>query len=186
MSDKKLLLHTCCAPCGAYSAKFLQEAGYNVTYYFYNPNIFPQEEYQRRLEELKRFAHDVNIPLIIENSNYDEWLEYVAGYENEPERGKRCYLCYKIRLEKTAQKAKALKFDYFTTTLSISPHKSYDMICEISNELAPEYGISYLDVNLKKKDGYKKSVELSKQYGFYRQDYCGCEFSKISRSPVSD
>ena len=172
-----LLLHTCCAPCCAYSAKYLQNEGYDVTLYFYNPNIHPQEEYTKRLEELIRFANEQNIPLIIEEPDFDNWFEKTAGLENSPERGERCKICYAIRLEKTAQKAKENNFEFFTTTLSISPHKSYEAISEISQKLANQYTVKYLDVNLKKKDGYKKSIELSKQYNFYRQDYCGCKYS---------
>lgn len=175
---KKLLLHACCAPCGAYSHLFLTELGYDVSYYFYNPNIFPKEEHDRRLEELKRFCTEKNISLIIEEADFENWNDCIKGYENEPERGKRCYLCYEMRLKKTAQKAKELGYDYFTTTLSISPHKSYEIIKEISKNLSKETSVEYVDVNLKKQDGYKKSVELSKKYGFYRQDYCGCKFSK--------
>ena len=174
---KKLLLHTCCAPCGAYSSQFFQNEGYEVTFYFYNPNIYPESEYLKRLEELQRFSQETKITLIIEEPDFDNWNKLTKGLENEPEKGKRCFVCYKMRLEKTAQKAKELGFDFFTTTLSISPHKSYEMISEISKELEKTYDITYLDVNLKKKDGYKKSVELSKQYGFYRQEYCGCKFS---------
>ncbi len=174
---KKLLLHVCCAPCGAYSAEFIQNEGYDVTYYYYNPNIYPSAEHNRRLEELKRYTADKNIPLIIETPDYENWDKIVAGFENEPERGNRCKICYKMRLEKTVKKAKELGFGYFTTTLSISPHKSYEMISEISKELSLRYEVEYLDVNLKKRDGYKKSVELSKKYGFYRQEYCGCKYS---------
>ena len=175
---KKLLLHACCAPCGAYSHEYLTEQGYDVTYFFYNQNIYPKEEYDRRLDELLRYCKDKNIPIIIEDADFATWNAAVVGFENEPERGKRCRICYGIRLAKTAQKAKELGFDCFTTTLSISPHKSYEMIKEISEKLSMEVGIEYTDVNLKKKDGYKKSVALSQKYGFYRQDYCGCKFSK--------
>ena len=175
--SKKLLLHACCAPCGAYSAEFLQSQGYDITYFYYNPNIYPEAEYERRLEELKRYSSERNIPLIIEEPDFDNWEKSVKGFENEPEKGNRCRICYEIRLKKTAEKAKNLGFDYFTTTLSISPHKSYEIIKEISEELQNIYEITYLDVNLKKQDGYKKSVELSKKYNFYRQEYCGCKYS---------
>ena len=174
---KKLLLHACCAPCGAYSCEYLMAEGFDVTCYYYNPNIYPVEEYNRRLDELKRYCENKNVKLIIEDADFDNWFKAVETLENEPEKGRRCYVCYKMRLNKTAQKAKELGYDCFTTTLSISPHKSYEMIKEISENSAKEYSVDYLDVNLKKKDGYKKSVELSKKYGFYRQDYCGCKFS---------
>ena len=180
---KKLLLHACCAPCGAYSRELFVELGYDVTYYFYNPNIFPIEEHNRRLDELLRFCKDKNIPIIVEKEDFEFWNSKVKGYENEPEKGKRCHICYEIRLKKTAQKAKELGFDCFTTTLSISPHKSYEMIKEISEKLSKEIGIEYIDVNLKKKDGYKKSVILSQKYGFYRQNYCGCKFSMNFSTP---
>ena len=174
---KKLLLHACCAPCGAYSREYFTELGYDVTYYFYNPNIFPKEEYDRRLDELLRYCKDKNIPIIVETPDFENWENAVIGHENDPERGNRCRICYAIRLAKTAQKAKELGFDCFTTTLSISPHKSYQMIKEISEKLSKEIEVEYTDVNLKKQDGYKKSVELSQKYGFYRQDYCGCRYS---------
>lgn len=174
---KKLLLHACCAPCGAYSREYLTEMGYDVTYYFYNPNIFPKEEYDRRLDELLRYCKDKNAPIIVEEADFENWENLVKGHETDPEKGNRCRICYGIRLTKTAQKAKELCFDCFTTTLSISPHKSYEMIKEISEKLSQEIGIEYTDVNLKKNNGYKKSVTLSQKYGFYRQAYCGCKYS---------
>jgi len=176
MSDK-LLLHACCAPCGAYSAEFLKEAGYDVTFYYYNPNIYPVDEYKRRLLELEKYSNANEYDLIVENPDFENWENSIKGFELEPEKGKRCEFCYAIRLEKTAQFAQKNKFDFFTTTLSISPHKSYELIRKISLVLQDKYNVNYLDVNLKKKDGYKKSVELSKKYGFYRQDYCGCKYS---------
>ena len=175
---KKLLLHVCCAPCGAYSREYLSEQGFEVTYYFYNPNIYPKAEYDRRLKELLHYCGEKNIPIITEEPDFENWNSAAKGLENEPEKGRRCYMCYEMRLRKTAQKAQELSFDCFTTTLSISPHKSYEMIKKISENLSKEIGIDYTDVNLKKKDGYKKSVELSQKYGFYRQNYCGCRFSK--------
>lgn len=176
---KRLLLHACCAPCGAYSHEYLTEQGYDVTYYFYNPNIFPKEEYERRLNELLRYCGDKNIPIIVEEADFESWDTAVKGHEDAPERGSRCKICYGMRLKKTAEKAKEMGFDCFTTTLSISPHKSYEMIKEISEELSRETGVEYTDVNLKKKDGYKKSVALSQKYGFYRQNYCGCKYSRF-------
>jgi len=175
--NNKLLLHACCAPCGAYSAEFLKQQGYDVTFFFYNPNIFPKEEHDRRLDELKKYCDKINIPLIISDYEFEEWGNLVKGYELEPEKGIRCSICYEMRLKKTALNAKQLGFDLFTTTLSISPHKSYEKIKEISTKLQDDLGVTYLDVNLKKNDGYKKSVELSREQGFYRQDYCGCRYS---------
>lgn len=179
---KKLLLHTCCAPCCAYSFKYLQSEGYDVSLYFYNPNIHPIEEYSKRLEELKRFVEQEKISLFVEEPDFENWFQITKGHENDKERGNRCKICYQMRLEKTAKFAKDNGFELFTTSLSISPHKSYEMISEISFDLEKKYNIKYLDVNLKKKDGYKKSVELSNKYGFYRQTYCGCKYSlnKIS------
>ncbi len=173
----KLLLHACCAPCSAYSIQYFKNEGYEVTLYFYNPNIYPKAEHDRRLEELKRFCEAENYQLIIEEPDFANWFDRILGLENEPEKGARCKVCFDIRLDKTAQKAKELGFKNFTTTLSISPHKSYETICAVGLTLEEKYAIKFLPVNLKKKDGYKKSVALSQEYGFYRQDYCGCKFS---------
>ncbi|MBQ7450353.1 epoxyqueuosine reductase QueH [bacterium] len=183
MSDsseqKKLLLHVCCAVCASYPVLQLQEMGYEVILYFYNPNIYPIEEYQRRLNELKKLAERYNIRLIIEETGYDYWLNLVKGLENEPEKGNRCRVCFKERLSKAAVKATEENCEYFTTTLTVSPHKNSKQIFEAAKEVCnniqnpPEF----LEIDFKKKDGYKKTSNFADKYGFYRQKHCGCEFS---------
>jgi len=172
----KLLLHICCVGCGIYIAKILKEK-FEVVFYFYNPNIFPENEYKKRLEETKKIAQEYNIKLMVGDYNHDVWLERVKGYEKEPERGKRCEICYQDRLENTAARAGEIESDFFATTLSISPHKDFSKISNIGKSLEKKYKINFLDKDFKKQDGYKKSVELSKKLNLYRQNYCGCEFS---------
>ncbi len=172
----ELLLHSCCAPCSAYVIKELQKK-YKVTLFYFNPNIFPEEEYQKRLKEAKKYCQKIKVDFIEGEYNHQDWLEKIKGYEQEPERGKRCQICYKVRLEKTALEAKKLGFDMFCSTLSISPHKDAQMINKIGQELSEQYQIEYLASDWKKQEGFKKSCDISKEEGFYRQDYCGCEFS---------
>jgi len=174
--NPKLLLHICCVGCGVYIAQILKEE-FEVVFYFYNPNIFPQDEYEKRLEETKKIAKEYNIELMVGDYNHDVWLGKVKGYEKEPERGKRCEICYQDRLENTASRADELGADFFATTLSISPHKDFSKISSIGKNLENKYKINFLDKDFKKQDGYKKSVELSKKLNLYRQNYCGCEFS---------
>lgn len=176
-----LLLHVCCAPCSSYVLEYLYSQ-YNITAFFYNPNITMKEEYEKRIGELKRFvgeapfAHDV---VVVEgNYNPDEFWSISRGLENEPERGRRCYKCYELRLRETARYALEHGFDLFTTTLSISPHKNAEWINEIGNRLSDELGVDYMYSDFKKKNGYTRSIQLSKEYGLYRQNYCGCVFSK--------
>ncbi len=176
---EKVLLHICCAPDATYPVFYLRGRHYKVTGFFYNPNIHPITEYEKRVNEIKRFANIVKFPLIEGPYDIKEWFEYIKGLENEPEGGKRCYKCYEFRLEKTAQLAKKLHFDYFTTTLSISPHKNSKWIFEIGHNLEEQYGVKFLKADFKKRNGFKSSVILSKYYGMYRQNYCGCIFSKI-------
>ncbi len=173
---KKILLHSCCAPCSVHVIQELIKE-YKVTLFYFNPNIFPEEEYQKRLVEAKNYLEKNKVDLIVGEYNYDLWLEQIKGYENEPEKGKRCHICYRYRLKKTAQKAKELGFDTFCSTLSISPHKDAKMINKIGLELSKEYNISYLESDWKKQEGFKKACDISKEEGFYRQSYCGCEFS---------
>ena len=174
---KRILLHTCCAPCAAYVIAELQKE-YNVTLFYFNPNIFPQEEYNQRLREARAYATKLNIPFLEGQYNHQWWLEQIKGYENEPEKGKRCIICYRLRLKKTAQQAEELKFDVFCSTLSISPHKDAEMINKIGQELSEKYKVEYLESNWKKQGGFKKACDISKEEDFYRQKYCGCEFSK--------
>lgn len=172
-----ILVHACCAPCAAYCLEKLVNDGYKPTAYFYNPNIHPVEEHNRRLAELKRFTGEAGYPLIVKEDSPEAWQQAVKGLENEPEGGKRCAVCFEMRLEKAAIYAKENGFDTFTTVLTISPHKNSRTIHDIGRKLGEKHGISFLAEDFKKQDGFKKSLELSKKYGFYRQNYCGCAYS---------
>lgn len=180
----KLLLHVCCAPCSTYVLSILAKYFY-IDIIYYNPNINTKEEYDKRLDELKRLLNTVKYEnkINIIDCNYDnmDFFNAVKGLENEPEGGKRCYKCYKLRLEYTARTAKKLDYDYFTTSLSISPYKNSSWLNKIGLKLEKEYDVKYLVADFKKKNGYKTSIELSKKYNLYRQDYCGCIYSKIER-----
>ena len=177
----KLLLHSCCAPCSSYVLEYLSEY-FDITIFYYNPNISPIEEFNKRVEEQKRLISELpvknKISFIEGNYENNKYEELIKGLETEKEGGSRCHLCYKLRLEETAKLAKEKGFDYFTTTLSISPYKNSKVLNEIGEELGKTYNINYLYADFKKKDGYKRSIELSKIYGLYRQDYCGCTYSK--------
>ena len=174
----KLLLHSCCAPWSSACLERLKDH-FSITVLYYNPNIGSEEEYQKRKAEQIRLLKETGWAEILD-CDYDKGAfdEMVKGYENEPERGKRCYLCYKLRLEKTGKTAKEKGFDYFATTLTLSPLKNTAWLNEIGEEVAGRYGVNYLFSDFKKKGGYLRSIELSKEYGLYRQDFCGCEFSK--------
>lgn len=174
----KLLLHVCCAPCSSYVLDYLSSY-FNISLFFYNPNIAPKKEYDKRINELNKFVNDFNNDIKIIEGSYDNNLyeEMIKGLENEPEGGKRCLTCFNIRLEETAKKASLLNFDYFTTTLSVSPYKNAITLNSIGKNLENKYDIKYLYSDFKKNDGYKKSIELSKKYQLYRQDYCGCLYS---------
>ena len=180
----RLLLHACCAPCSSYVLEYLS-AYFLITVFYYNPNIYPDEEYNKRVAEQKAFIErfPAKHPISFVEGDFDKEsiYEVTKGLEKEPEGGKRCQQCFRLRLEETAKLAKAMQMDYFTTTLSISPMKNAQMLNEIGGALAKDYGISYLYSDFKKREGYKRSVELSKEYGMYRQDYCGCVFSYRSR-----
>lgn len=177
---KKLLLHSCCGPCSTQVIDFLKN-DYDITIYYYNPNIDTDEEYNHRLSEQKRYCKIVDIPVIEEKYNPSEFLDQIKGLENEREGGARCAVCFKIRLLKTAQKAKALGYDAFGTTLTVSPHKNALVINAIGKSISFDEGIEFLEGNYKKQDGYKKSIEFSKKYNLYRQNYCGCKFSKLDK-----
>lgn len=176
----KLLLHSCCAPCSSYVLEYLSEY-FKIMVLYYNPNIFPEAEYNYRVQEQKRLIEELPckypIQFIHEPYTPEEFYQSVKGLEQEPEGGKRCMVCYRLRLERAAQIAKAGGYDYFTTTLSISPLKNAAALNEIGKELEEKYGIRYLFSDFKKKGGYQRSVELSKQYQLYRQNYCGCVYS---------
>lgn len=180
----KLLLHACCAPCSSYVLEYL--SGYfEITIYYYNPNIHPKNEYIRRINELKKFLTEFKpknkVNLVEETYNSLEYFNEIKGLETLGEKSERCYKCYKLRMEKAVEYAKNNNFDYFTTTLSISPYKKSDWINEIGRGLEQKYNVKYLYADFKKKNGYKRSLELSKEYGLYRQDYCGCIYSKQER-----
>ena len=176
----RLLLHVCCAPCSSYVLEYLN-AYFDITAYYYNPNISPEKEYLFRADELVRFITETAYPNVkpeIAEYTPQDFREIAKGLENEPEGGKRCLKCYEMRLRKTAEKAKTDGYDYFTTTLTISPMKNSQIMNDIGRKVSEEIGIPYLFSDFKKKNGYKRSCELSKQFGLYRQNYCGCEFSK--------
>ena len=177
MEKKKILLHACCAPCSPYVAELLSR-DYEVTLFFYNPNIQPEQEYQLRLDEIKRFAEDNNLNLIIADYELDKWTDYIKGLEKEPERGKRCEQCFKLRLEKSLEEAEKQSIPYLTTTLTVSPHKDAVTINRIGQDLAENSNVTFLNENFKKNDGFRKTNEMGKKYNFYRQNYCGCLFSR--------
>ena len=179
-NKKTLLLHACCAPCSSAVLERIAEY-FDITILYYNPNITEKEEYEKRLQELEKFVNEINLDNIkVMPGRYqpEEFFEMSKGLEQEKERGKRCYQCYKLRLEETAKIAEQQNFDFFTTTLSISPYKNSKWLNEIGADLDKKYQSSYLYADFKKKNGYKRSIELSKQYNLYRQDYCGCIYSK--------
>ncbi len=175
----KLLLHVCCAPCSSYCMEYLTRY-FDITLLFYNPNMDTPEEYGHRAEELKRLVREAAFPVEVQLRAYEPsaFLEMAKGMEALPEGGERCFRCYELRLREAAEEASRSGFDYFTTTLSISPLKRADKINEIGERLAAEYGVKHLPSDFKKRNGYKRSVEISGEYGLYRQDYCGCAFSK--------
>ena len=178
----KLLLHACCAPCSSATLERLS-AHFDLTILYYNPNIYPPEEYHRREAELERFVEQAGYHYPVVELPYDpqEFYSAVAGLENEPARGSRCTVCYRLRMRRAAQYAAEHGFDWFTTTLSISPHKDAKRINAIGQELEQEYGVRHLPSDFKKQNGYLRSLQLSEEYGLYRQDYCGCEFSAKAR-----
>ena len=177
----KLLLHVCCAPCSSHVLEMLAET-YDITVFFYNPNITEREEYKKRIAELRRFVQEApfakNADIVEGDYEPERFFEMAKGLESEPERGARCYKCYALRMKEAALYAKAHGFDLFTTTLSISPHKNAAWLNEIGEALSRELGVDYLYSDFKKKNGYARSIELSREYNLYRQDYCGCVYSK--------
>ena len=182
INKPKLLLHACCGPCSSYVVEYLSKY-FDITIYYYNPNIYPKEEYERRLDELKKFVNVFNnsVKVIEELYKEDDYNNAVNGLEHLGEKSIRCYKCYEFRMNKAAIYAKENNYDYFTTTLSISPHKNSMWINEIGEKLQNKCNIKYLFADFKKKEGYKRSLELSKKYNLYRQDYCGCKYSKKER-----
>lgn len=180
---KSILLHTCCGPCCCYVIEKLQEDGFDITLFYYNPNIHPREEYDARLAEIKKYSDKIGVNLVVDNYEVDKWFKMARGLEGEPEGGKRCEVCFKMRLERTAKYALKNKFDYFGTTLTISPHKNAEVINKIGKKLSPPCngdlgGCFFYEADWKKQDGFKKSCQISRQENFYRQNYCGCVFSR--------
>ena len=180
----RMLLHSCCAPCSTYVLEYLAKR-FDITIDFYNPNIYPPEEFDKRSEELRRFISDApftsNVMLKIAPYDEHEFYNAVKGLEAAKEGGERCFACYRLRLEHAARLAKLGNFEWFCTTLSISPHKNAAKLNEIGFELAEKYGVKYLPSDFKKQNGFLRSKQLSSEYNLYRQDYCGCIFSKKNR-----
>lgn len=174
-----LLLHACCAPCSSHTLTYIADR-FRITLYFYNPNIAPEEEYSFRRDELKRLVREMGLDIEVLEEAYDPapFYELAKGLEDLPERGERCRRCIELRLRAAAAKAAELRCDYFTTTLTISPHKDCTFINECGGRISEETGVPYLFSDFKKHDGYKHSIELSRQYSLYRQNYCGCVFSR--------
>lgn len=182
-----LLLHACCAPCSSYVLEYLSRY-FQITLFYYNPNISPESEYRYRVSEVKRLVAEMlpDSDVTVVEGRYDpeRFIQAVRGLEGEPEGGKRCRVCFRLRLEEAARQAQALGCEFFTTTLSISPLKNARALNEIGEELAPIYQTRYLVSDFKKREGYKRSIQLSAEYQLYRQDYCGCIYSKLEREAI--
>jgi len=180
MSKLRLLAHVCCAPDALYVLGLLKE-DFDVAAFFYNPNIHPEEEYALRLEEARRVARIHGLPLLDAPYDAERWLALTDKYKSEPEKGRRCDICYAMRLERTARQAASDRFDAFATVMSLSPWKKADVLNRLGRMFGRRFGVRYLEADFKKKDGFRKSVELSKTHGLYRQDYCGCLYSRRNR-----
>lgn len=178
--QNKILLHACCAICSGYPITLLKDMGYSVVVYFYNPNIYPESEYRKRLEAQRTLCSHLGCELIEGEYKPQEFYEIAKGLENEPEKGKRCDKCFELRLSKTAELAKELGIAEFTTSIVISPHKNFSKLTEIGEKIAKDNYLIYKAIDFKKQDGFLKTNKLSKELGLYRQNYCGCEFSKYS------
>ena len=176
--NNKILIHACCGICSGYPISLLKEMEYEPIVYFCNPNLDTDEEFIRRLEAQKTVCKYHKVELLAENYKHEDFLNYTKGLENEPERGKRCDKCIELRLRQAGEKAKSLGIHTFTTSLPISPHKDFKKISEIGERIAKELEITYLSLDFKKKDGFLKTNKLSRELNIYRQNYCGCEFSK--------
>lgn len=182
--NKRILLHSCCAPCSSYVITFLSNY-FDITILYYNPNIAPKEEYEKRKSEQIRLINSLNTKHILNfldcDYNNDIYNKAIIGYETCQEGGSRCKICFNLRLEKTAILAKKYKYDYFCSTLTVSPHKNSTIINKIGESLSNKYNVKWLYSDFKKNEGFKQSIELSKKYNLYRQDYCGCIYSKRSQ-----
>ena len=184
-----LFLHSCCAPCSSYCIEYLSQF-FAITVFYYNPNIYPDEEYYHRVKEQQRFIEQfpTKHPVSFIEGDFEKdrfYSEVARGLEDEPERGARCAKCFALRLGETAKRAEALDFDYFATTLTISPQKDVELINEIGEQIGREEGIAYLPTEFRKRNGYLRSTQISKEYDMYRQDYCGCVYSKREREAQS-
>lgn len=175
--DRKIFVHCCCAVCFGYPSQYLKMLGYIPTAYFFNPNIYPESEQIRRYEELKKYCEKYNFELIYEAAEANMFYETVKGLENEPEKGSRCNKCFKLRLNRAAQKAKELGFKQFTTTLSVSPHKVSKNIFEAGRKAEKTYGVKFIDFDFKKNNGFNVTQKIAAYNNMYKQNYCGCEFS---------
>ena len=180
---KNLLLHICCGPCATHVVELLSQK-YTVTGYFYNPNIYPEEEYKKRLDAARKVAGKLGINLIECEYEPQTFYDAVKGFENEPENGRRCPICYRLRLSKTAEYAAGNSFDCISSTLTLGPQKKASVINPIGREEAERAGLIFIEGNWKKKDGFKRSCELSSEYGLYRQKYCGCLFSMRKENDI--
>ncbi len=176
-NQNKILLHACCGICSAYPIIQLRELGYEPIVYFYNPNIYPEIEYKKRFEAEKTLCEYHKCEIVTETYNPQEFFHATVGLENEPERGKRCEVCFELRLKKAAEKTKAMHLKNFTTSIVISPHKNFQKITQIGEKLANEHELNYIAIDFKKKDGFLKTNKIANSLNLYRQNYCGCKFS---------
>lgn len=177
----KILLHICCAPCSTEVIERLRKEGFDVTGFFYNPNIQPNDEYEKRLDDARLFAKMAGIELIEGDYNPSTWTELTSEFSSEPEGGSRCPICFRVRFYETGKIAKKHNYDFFTTTLSISPHKNSMLLNDIGRSVEEDLKVKYYEANFKKKNGYLNSILKSQEMGLYRQDYCGCIYSKKER-----
>lgn len=175
---KKIILHACCAPCASYPINKLKKDGFEPVVFFYNPNIFPSCEYEIRRVELKKYCQKIGIEYFEGIYEIKKFYEAIKGFESEPEKGRRCSICFNLRLDKTAKFALSQGIKHFTTTLSVSPHKNSTQIFQEGQMIAQKYGIGFLEYNFKKQDGFKISRQIAKENNMYAQNYCGCEFSQ--------
>ena len=177
LKENSVLLHACCAICSAYPIEYLKCSGYEVIVYFYNPNIFPYEEYERRLDAERKLCEHFGVELIEGAYEPEKFFECVKGFEDCPEKGARCEICFKLRLEETARTARRLNIKNFTTSIVISPHKNFQTLSAIGTEIAAKNELNYLAIDFKKKDGFLKTNKIANGLCLYRQNYCGCKFS---------
>jgi len=175
--SKKVLIHTCCAICSGHPIKFLQESGYEPVAYFFNPNIHPRSEYDKRLEAQKTLCEKLNCKLIVEDYENNIYNELMTGYEDHKEGSERCKRCFEFRLLKSIQKADELGIENYTTSISISPHKNFEVLTNVGQKFSKYFKVKYLDIDFKKKDGFLKTTKIAKELELYRQNYCGCEMS---------